>query len=452
MRVAVTGAGGRLGRALVAALADAPFTGPAGPIAWGRADFDLDAPDGVDGAPRPRPAGGRRPCAAWTDVDGCARDPELAHRAATARRPACWPSACAARGIDLLVVSTNEVFDGRRTDGRGLRPRRRTAPVNPYGASKLDGRASSPRRPIAGTGRGARLGIVRTAWLYGPPGNDFPRKIVAAAERAAAAGEPLRVVADEWGSPTTPPTSPTRSSSCSAADAVGGHPPPRERRRRLAGRLGRELSVQRAGLDVAIEEVPASTWARASTPPRVGRPRADAAAVRRADPPVAGRHGRLPAPLLRQRLRRRSRADEPRPAPPPSTLPRRRAIGAVARHADERGSFRELWRASAFPMLTSAETGAPAGSEPRFVQANLSTSAAGVLRGLHYHRRQLDYWVVASRPGVRRPRRRPADARRAAATAPVVETRELAADDGSTSRPASPTASSPSSRSSCSTS
>jgi len=64
--------------------------------------------------------------------------------------------------------------------------------------------------------------------------------------------------------------------------------------------------------------------------------------------------------------------------------------GAVARHADERGSFRELWRAGWFPDL--AGTGAP---EPRFVQANLSTSAVGVLRGLHVHRRQLDFWVVA---------------------------------------------------------
>jgi len=51
---------------------------------------------------------------------------------------------------------------------------------------------------------------------------------------------------------------------------------------------------------------------------------------------------------------------------------------------------------SAFPSLALAETGAPPGVEPRFVQANLSTSATGVLRGLHLHLRQLDYWVVAS--------------------------------------------------------
>jgi dTDP-4-dehydrorhamnose 3,5-epimerase len=37
----------------------------------------------------------------------------------------------------------------------------------------------------------------------------------------------------------------------------------------------------------------------------------------------------------------------------------------------------------------------PAGRpEPAFTQANLSTSSAGVLRGLHLHRRQLDHWIV----------------------------------------------------------
>ncbi len=79
----------------------------------------------------------------------------------------------------------------------------------------------------------------------------------------------------------------------------------------------------------------------------------------------------------------------------PSAIPGVR-FGAVARHADERGSFRELWREAgpgAAPGVIPAGTN---DASPRFVQANLSTSAAGVLRGLHLHRRQLDYWVVAS--------------------------------------------------------
>ena len=69
------------------------------------------------------------------------------------------------------------------------------------------------------------------------------------------------------------------------------------------------------------------------------------------------------------------------------------SYGRRNRIADSRGSFMEVWRSSAFGELGTGMTGLP-GS--RFVQANLSTSAAGVLRGLHYHRRQLDYWTVVT--------------------------------------------------------
>ena len=65
--------------------------------------------------------------------------------------------------------------------------------------------------------------------------------------------------------------------------------------------------------------------------------------------------------------------------------------GKLERIGDRRGTFAELWRASAFGQLGIDATGL---RDARFVQANLSTSAAGVLRGLHYHRRQLDYWTV----------------------------------------------------------
>jgi dTDP-4-dehydrorhamnose 3,5-epimerase len=59
--------------------------------------------------------------------------------------------------------------------------------------------------------------------------------------------------------------------------------------------------------------------------------------------------------------------------------------------ADSRGSFAEVWRDSALGPISEQDTGLP---DARFVQANLSRSARGVLRGLHYHRRQLDFWTV----------------------------------------------------------
>ena len=103
-------------------------------------------------------------------------------------------------------------------------------------------------------------------------------------------------------------------------------------------------------------------------------------------------------------------------------------LGSIVRHGDSRGSFLEIWRASAFPAMNAAETGAAAGSEPRFVQANLSSSAAGVLRGVHYHRHQLDYWtVIAGRAFVALIDVRPLVASSAARA--VVETLELAVDD-----------------------
>lgn len=97
--------------------------------------------------------------------------------------------------------------------------------------------------------------------------------------------------------------------------------------------------------------------------------------------------------------------------------------GAVARFGDRRGTFRELWRSSRQPPLTEDLAGAV---DAAFVQANLSTSSAGVLRGLHYHRRQLDYWVVATgRAFVALVDVRPT----ATGGRAIVETRELEADD-----------------------
>jgi dTDP-4-dehydrorhamnose reductase len=265
MRVAVTGAGGRLGRALVAALEDAPFTGLAGPTAWTRRELDLDAPAAIHALlERERPEVVVN-AAAWTDVDGCARDPDLAKRR-NADAVHVLAEATAARGIDLVHVSTNEVFDGRRSDGRGYGPDDRTNPINPYGASKVDGEIAAT---AAYRGNRANLGIVRTAWLYGPPGNDFPAKILAAADRARAAGEPLKVVGDEHGSPTfTHDVAEAIVELIGSGDVSGIHHVVNDGAASRA-EWARELFRQ-AGLDVAIEEVPASTWPRASTPPAWG--------------------------------------------------------------------------------------------------------------------------------------------------------------------------------------
>ena len=265
MRVAVTGSSGRLGGALVAALADAPFTGPAGPIAWTRVDLDLDAPDGVTVAlDRDRPEVVVH-AAAWTDVDGCAREPEVAMRR-NATATGVLARACAERGIDLLAVSTNEVFDGRRTDGRPYAPDEPTSPPNPYGASKAAGEAAAIAAYANG---GGSVGIARTAWLFGPPGRDFPRKIVEAATRAREAGEPLRAVDDEWGTPTYAADVADAIVELLAEDAVAGMHHLVAAGVATRADWARDV-LARLGIDVAVEDVPGSTWTRASEPPRWG--------------------------------------------------------------------------------------------------------------------------------------------------------------------------------------
>ena len=220
MRVAVTGAGGRLGRALVAALDDAPFTGMRGPLAWPRAIFDLDAPDAVGGLlDRERPEVVVH-AAAWTDVDGCARDPELALRR-NGVATGVLARACAERGIDLIVVSTNEVFDGRRTDGRGYAVTDEPAPINAYGASKLAGERAACEAFASRAARGAWRSSARPgssararptsrprSW---PPPIGRPRP-ASRSGSSATSGAVRR----------TSPTWPRRSSRCSARTTPAG--------------------------------------------------------------------------------------------------------------------------------------------------------------------------------------------------------------------------------------
>ncbi len=285
MRVAVTGAGGRLGSALVKALGGSAFVEEV--LAWDLPEHDLDDP-----ASAQRLIGARRPdavvhCAAWTDVDGCALDPELALRR---NGIAVDEIARACVGVEagLILISTNEVFDGSRTNEAPYSPTERPHPANPYGDSKLAGEAAA-RTAFGATGydfnRAAfadddpeqvpPLAIVRTAWLFGGPGIDFPQKILAAAGRAAAEHRSLALVSDETGTPTS------ASDLASAIVRLLGEAA-RPGGRGFGGihhivnggqasraAWAREV-LRLAGIEVATEDVPASTWPRPSTPPLWG--------------------------------------------------------------------------------------------------------------------------------------------------------------------------------------
>lgn len=200
--------------------------------------------------------------AAWTDVDACARDPELAMRR-NGEATRALARACARARVPLAFVSTNEVFDGARSDHRGYQRDDTTKPANPYGASKLAGERWAAEELDPGS-----LGIVRTAWLFGPGKPDFPAKIAAAARTARSEGRPLRVVADELGTPTYVPDLASAIVDLASASVAGIH---HVVNAGVVSRAGWAREVLSAlGIDVPIEEVTLADFPRASTPPRWG--------------------------------------------------------------------------------------------------------------------------------------------------------------------------------------
>lgn len=182
MRVLVTGARGMLGTEVVS-------RPPAECTVIG---VDLAEGDLSDAAQAEQLMVAHQPqavihCAAWTDVDGCTRDPARAMllNGVATRNVA---RACGKIGARLIALSTDYVFAGDL--GRAYVEGDETRPLNPYGESKLAGEQAAAEL--------AEHVVVRTQWLYGPAGKNFIATIVGAARKHPQ----LRVVADQFGSPT----------------------------------------------------------------------------------------------------------------------------------------------------------------------------------------------------------------------------------------------------------
>lgn len=127
-------------------------------------------------------------CAAWTDVDDCALNPEKAI-AINGYGAKNLSIAAYEAGAAILQVSSNEVFNGKKR--QAYTEYDDTEAVNPYGYSKLVGeRAVQATNP--------RHYIVRTSWLFAHGGRNFVQAILGAAE----AGKDLKVVVDEVAHPT----------------------------------------------------------------------------------------------------------------------------------------------------------------------------------------------------------------------------------------------------------
>jgi dTDP-4-dehydrorhamnose reductase len=184
VKALVTGAAGMLARALVPALERAGHTVVAPP----EAECDVTDFDALAKAARAARPDWVFHLAAYTKVDDCESQADRAHlvNGLGAKNAAL---AAAEVGAAVLGVSTDYVFGGAGT--RPFREHDPAAPRSVYGASKWAGeqavREVNPRHLV-----------VRTAWLYGAGGPNFPDAILARAR----SGQPLQVVDDQRGSPT----------------------------------------------------------------------------------------------------------------------------------------------------------------------------------------------------------------------------------------------------------
>lgn len=197
MRILITGASGQLGTELVKALQTGQTGSGALPKIYADAKIDAVAHQSLNIADRPAvdtwfanhpPYDIVINVAAQTNVDWCEKAEAQAYRV-NAHGPENLAMAVNRTGGKFIHVSTDYVFDGNEAT-----PRTENDPVCPmsaYGRTKLAGEKlaldSCPN-----------TFVVRTAWLYGVEGKNFVKTML----RLARQNGIIKVVNDQWGSPT----------------------------------------------------------------------------------------------------------------------------------------------------------------------------------------------------------------------------------------------------------
>jgi len=201
VRYLITGANGMLGHDLQSVLSGREVT------ALGRTALDVANTDAVAAAVAGHDVVIN--CAAYTSVDDAETDEDAAY-AVNAVGAGNLALAAAASGARLVQISTDYVFDGRATTPYAESAAR--APISAYGRTKAAG------EELVLEHNSDRSYIVRTAWLYGAHGPNFPKTMLA----LAGSRESWSVVDDQLGQPTWTADLATQILTLLDADAPAG--------------------------------------------------------------------------------------------------------------------------------------------------------------------------------------------------------------------------------------
>lgn len=234
----------------------------AGVTALGRPDLDITEADAVHRVlDRVRPRAVIN-AAAYTAVDRAESEPDLAF-ALNRDGPANLARACAAQGIPLVHVSTDQVFDGAKAGAYGEDDE--PNPLCVYGHSKLAG-----EKAVLASAADAL--VVRVSWVFGPSGDNFVTKVLAWAR----ARERLSIVCDQRGRPTHSPslaralidlagrmTAPGAEAPSGLLHLAGASVMTRD----IQARLILDASRQRGGPFAAVDPVPTREFPTPATRP-----------------------------------------------------------------------------------------------------------------------------------------------------------------------------------------
>lgn len=185
MKILVTGGGGQLAQDCRDVLSRDHQ-----PVLLNRQEFDITQPTQIKAVMADLQPALVLNCAAFTKVDACESDRELAEQT-NARGPAYLAEACLRHKCRLIHISTDYVFDGKKSPPVPYVESDPTEPISVYGITKLAGEKAIQNKM-------KDYAIVRTAWLYGIHGPNFLKTML----RLALSGKAIKVVNDQFGSLT----------------------------------------------------------------------------------------------------------------------------------------------------------------------------------------------------------------------------------------------------------